>query len=131
MSSWYITSGIVLSVQGEVLEEEYEPRESTFEMPKSTWKPSSQQYVPPRSNFQLPKSDYQLPKNSYTAPKSQVPAGLGVGSEYAVPLQRLREMGYFNNERSLALLRKYSGDIQKVVNEIFEESDNDWAARRH
>ncbi|XP_076459408.1 uncharacterized protein LOC143292750 [Babylonia areolata] len=107
----------------------YKPNE--YKMPESTWQPTNKEYMPPKSNFKVTKSEYQMPKSTYTGPQTQVPAGVGMVGEFAGPLQRIREMGYFNNERTLALLRKYEGDVQKVVNELVEETDSDWAERRH
>lgn len=100
-------------------------------LPKSTWQPSDKQYVPPRNDFQPPKSDYQLPKSTYTGPKSQLSGGVVYSGEFAAPLKRIREMGYFNNERTLALLKKHNGDVHLVVDELCMETDNEWCENRH
>lgn len=117
--------------QYEVKEPKYEYPPSNFVLPKSTWQPSSKQYVPPRNDFQPPKFDFQLPKSTYTGPKSQTSGGVVVSGEFAAPLLRIREMGYFNNEHTLALLKKHDGDIQMVVDDLCTMSDNDWAQNRH
>ncbi|KAL8584941.1 hypothetical protein ACOMHN_043577 [Nucella lapillus] len=102
-----------------------------YKFRESTWQPSTEEYVPKKSSYTLPKSEYQMPKSIYMGPQAQVPGGVGVGGEYSGAVQRIREMGYFNNERILALLKKHEGDMLKVVNELCQETDSDWAQHRH
>ncbi|KAK7111984.1 microtubule-associated protein futsch-like [Littorina saxatilis] len=109
-------------------ESDYEFKPSDYKPPTSTWKPSNNQYTPPRNDFKPPKSNFQLPKCTYTGPKSQ---SVESSDEFAAPLERIREMGYFNNKRSVALLKKHKGDVHRVVDELLKESDNDWAGQRH
>ncbi|KAL8586448.1 hypothetical protein ACOMHN_050043 [Nucella lapillus] len=71
--------------------------------------------------------EYQMPESIYVGPQAHV----GMGGEYAGAVQRIREMGYFNNEHILALRKKHEGDVLKVVNELRQETDSDWAQHRH
>ncbi|KAL8561576.1 hypothetical protein ACOMHN_024812 [Nucella lapillus] len=107
--------------------ESYKFTTPDYKFRESIWQPSTEEYVPKKSNYTLPMREYQMPESIYVGPQAQV----GMGGEYAGAVQRIREMGYFNNEHILALRKKHEGDVLKVVNELRQETDSDWAQHRH
>ena len=101
--------------------------------PKSTWTPGKTEYVPPRNDYIPPKSNFEMPKSTYCVPQGTDARTVTepVCPQYEGPMARILEMGYFNKPRIAQLLNQYEGDVQKVVEILISETDNNWAESRH
>jgi cellulose synthase/poly-beta-1,6-N-acetylglucosamine synthase-like glycosyltransferase len=46
-------------------------------------------------------------------------------------MKKLIEMGFCNREKNQKLLNKHNSDLDKVLYELLNQSDNDWMNNRH
>ncbi|XP_061189059.1 next to BRCA1 gene 1 protein-like isoform X2 [Saccostrea echinata] len=75
-------------------------------VPKSTWKPKAAKWKP--------KEEKWVPKSTDSG-----------------PMKKLIEMGFCNRQRNQELLNKHNYDLDKVLAELLNQSDNDWMHNRH
>jgi hypothetical protein len=46
-------------------------------------------------------------------------------------MQTLLEMGFANRRRNQQLLEKHNYDMDRVIQELIQENDNEWSNSRH
>ena len=73
------------------------------------------QYVPPQQNWQPP------PEQDDWTP---------VNTEDSF-MQTLFEMGFGNREKNRKLLEKYNFDLDRVIQDLIQENENEWNQTRH
>lgn len=56
----------------------------------------------------------------------------GDGTITRSPMEQLIEMGFADRRRNEQLLQKYGADMQRIIQELIDEDDNnDWHTTRH
>ncbi|XP_041374804.1 next to BRCA1 gene 1 protein-like [Gigantopelta aegis] len=95
-------------------------------MQAKQWKPPQSNYKPPADSYVPPQSTWTPPENMWTPPAETSPP-----PPSDEPMGRLIEMGFANRPRNTELLAKYENDLDRVLQELLHENDNDWASRRH
>ncbi|XP_048774182.2 next to BRCA1 gene 1 protein-like isoform X2 [Ostrea edulis] len=78
------------------------------------------EYKPPKASWK-PKAEKWRPKEERWEPKA-TDSG---------PMKKLMEMGFCNRQRNQELLNKHNSDLDKVLFELLNHSDNDWMHNRH
>ncbi|XP_077997189.1 uncharacterized protein LOC144450452 [Glandiceps talaboti] len=65
--------------------------------------------------------------NQKVPPESEWPKEGGMRS----PMDQLMDMGFCNRELNSKLLDKHSNNLERVVQDLVNEADNDWHSNRH
>ena len=93
---------------------------------RNQYQPPNSEWTPPNNNWTPPQEQW-TPPPEWTPPTESEPAN----QRRATPMDTLIEMGFANRELNVRLLEKHDNDLDKVIGELIQSSDNSWTEARH
>jgi len=100
---------------------DYEPPQSSWQPPSQTWTPTTEEWTPQNQEWTPPNQDW-TPQSQGWTPHDEATLK---------PEDQLLAMGFANRDLNRRLLEKHNGDIEKVIQELLEQVENDWHQQRH
>ncbi|KAK3577180.1 hypothetical protein CHS0354_037519 [Potamilus streckersoni] len=111
--------------------DEWKPPKDEWKPPKDEWKPPKEEWKPLKAEWKLQQEEWKPPKGEWkpqtvkwTSPKEAAVKEPG-------PMGILMEMGFFNREQNKRLLQKHENNVQAVIQELLQSSDQNWMNKRH